>query len=498
MLKMGVGFLVVLLCLAALPAQPAPCADGVMSLERSVGQGFAPVAATDRSFPQQAILRASDAQSNDSFGFAVAISGDTAVVGAYEEDGGPGDPVVDAGAAYVFQRPGATGPWRQVARLTATVPQVGAAFGLSVAISGSTVIVGAPFEDGGGGTVSFSGAAYLFGRNVGGTEKWGGLKRLTAPDAQAFDEFGYSVSISGSTGIVGARYEEGGEGDPENGSGAAYVFEKIDTFPWLYVATLRASDVGSNDNFGSAVAIHGDVATVGAPGEDGGPDNLLQSAGAIYIFDRDQGGTNRWGEIKKFNAYDRQANDQLGSAVAISGDTVIAGARLEDGGPTDPLPEAGAAYVFQHIQGFGWFEIKKLTASDAQTKEEFGGAVTILGDTAIVGARYDDGGFPNGLGAAYVFIRHLNGTNKWGQAKKLTASDAQAGDWFGAAVSLSGSSAIVGAFEEDGGPGDPHNGAGAAYQFRMGFLGFFHAESLPLAPESARLHLASFGGEGQF
>ena len=169
------------------------------------------------------ILRPSDAQLSDGFGISVAISGDYAIVGAVYEDGGAGDPLFNSGAAYVFERIGGT--WTEVTPiLRASDAQADDYFGYSVAISGDYAIVGAYSEDGGAGDpLNSSGAAYVFER-CGGT--WTEVTPiLRASDAQAGDVFGASVAISGDYAIVGAKYEDGGTGDPLDGSGAVYVFE---------------------------------------------------------------------------------------------------------------------------------------------------------------------------------------------------------------------------------------------------------------------------------
>jgi hypothetical protein len=161
--------------------------------------------------------------------------------------------------------------------------------------------------------------------------------------------------------------------------------------------------------------------------------------------------------------------------------------RNEDGGVSDPLSDAGAAYIFQYIDTFGWFEIEKLMPFDAQADAEFGGRVGISGDTAVVGARYQDGGFPWALGAAYVIMRNLGGANQWAQARKLTASNARRADLFGTAVAASSDHLVIGAMEAAGPPGNPVSDAGAAYVFRPGFLGAFIAGWLP--PGSAPMTL---------
>ncbi len=174
------------------------------------------------------------------------------------------------------------------------------------------------------------------------------MAKLTASDAQAGDYFGWSVSISGDTVIVGARGEKGGPGDPASWAGAVYVFERNQggADNWGQVQILRASDAQAYDNFGYSVAISGDTVVVGAFQEDGGPGDPLQGAGAAYIFARNQGGADNWGQVQILRASDAQAEDSFGHSVAISGDTVVVGAVGEDGGPGGPLTYAGAAYVF--------------------------------------------------------------------------------------------------------------------------------------------------------
>ena len=224
---------------------------------------------------------------------------------------------------------------------------------------------------------------------------------------------------------------------------------------------LLASDAQDFDGFGN-VAVSGDTAVVGAVGAGGG------IADAVYVFERDQGGLDNWGEVKKLTASDAETGDLFGVSVAVSGDTAVVGAvgatplgearRREAEGRS----EAGAAYVFQRNQGGpgNWGEVKKLTASDAQAGDLFGENVAVSGDTAVVGA---NGNFFSDPGAAYVYQRDQGGANNWGEVKKLTASDAQDFDEFGESVAVSGDTAVVGAFFEDAGGED----AGAAYVFDL-------------------------------
>ena len=329
-------------------------------------------------------------------------------------------------AGGLLSGPAGIGPEPQNVEATA-----GDFFGWSVVVSGDTAIVGAP-----------AGAAYVFQRDQGGVGAWGEVKRLTASDAQTGDSFGGSVAISGDTAVVGAIF-----GDPGVGfAGAAYVFQRDEggADNWGQVKKLTASDAQDGDRFGISVAVSGDTTVVGAYLEDAGSLDSFFDAGAAYVFQRNEGGADNWGEAKKLTASDAQFNDEFGISVAVSGDTAVVGAFAEDAGGSF----AGAAYVFQRDEGGSgnWGEVRKLTASDGGG--EFGWSVAVSADTIAVGARSEDAGGA-GAGAAYVFQRNEGGSGNWGEVTKLTASDAEAGDFFGISVAVSGDTAVVGAWGED-------------------------------------------------
>ena len=195
--------------------------------------------------------------------------------------------------------------------------------------------------------------------------------------------------------------------------------------------------------FGWSVAVSGDTAVAGARYDQA----LLLNAGAAFVFERDQGGADNWGEVMKLTASDAQAHDELGYSVAISGDTVVVGAFGKDSGGT----RAGAAYVFDRNEGGAdnWGEVTKLTASDAQAGDQFGASVTVSGDTAVVGANHEDAGASD-AGAAYVFDRNEGGAGTWGELSKLTASNAASSDWFGFSAGVSGGTAVLGAPQTEG------------------------------------------------
>ena len=263
-------------------------------------------------------LTAPDPAAGDAFGVSVAISGDTAVAGALFDD----DRGTNSGSAYVFIRSGTT--WTQQAKLTPNDGSAGAQFGISVAISGDTVVVGASSDSTG---ASNSGSAYVFIRS--GTT-WTLEAKLSAADAASGDSFGWSVDIDGDTAIVGARLDDAGGSN----SGSAYVFVRAGAI-WTQQAMLTAADGAANDWFGVSVAISGDTAVAGAQFDDDGGSNT----GSAYVFLRS--GT-VWSQQAKLTAGDAATADLFGHHADIQGDTLLAGAPFTDEGGSN----AGSAYVF--------------------------------------------------------------------------------------------------------------------------------------------------------
>lgn len=270
------------------------------------------------TWSEEAKLTASDAAVDDWFGCAVAVNGDTIVVGARFDDDAGGF----SGSAYVFVRSGTT--WSQQAKLTANDAAAADQFGSAVAVSGESTLIGAPFRDDAGND---SGAAYVFVRS--GTI-WNQEAKLIASDAAADDRLGESVSISAGTGVVGARAEDG----VGVSSGAAYVFVRSGTI-WSEQAKLTASDAATADQFGGSVAVDGNSIVVGAVGDDDGG----AISGSAYAFMR-SGAT--WSEHAKLTASDAGASDQFGFSVALSGDTAVCTAPFDD----DAGSNSGSAYAF--------------------------------------------------------------------------------------------------------------------------------------------------------
>ncbi len=474
---------------------------------------------------QQAYLKASNTEANDRFGYSVAVSGDTVVVGAHKEDsdaiGVNGDQsdnsVQDSGAAYVFVRSATS--WSQQAYLKASNTDLNDQFGYSVAISGDTVVVGAWVEGSNAtgvngnqsdNSAAASGAAYVFVRN--GTS-WSQQAYLKASNTNTSDLFGWSVAVSDDTVVVGAISEDsdatGVDGDQSDDStpaaGAAYVFVRSGT-NWGQQAYLKASNTDAFDWLGSAVGISGDTVVVGARQEAGGAtgvngnesDNSALGAGAAYVFVRS--GTS-WSQEAYLKASNTDDNGVFGNSVAISSGTIVIGAYGERSDATgvngdqnnDNAPGAGAAYVFVR-SGTSWSQEAYLKASNSSWDDQFGVSVAVAGDTIAVGAWREDSSATevNGdqgddssteAGAAYVFAR--NGTS-WSQQAYLKASNTGSADYFGLSVAVSGDTVVAGAWHEssnatgvNGDQGDDSaTWAGAAYVFELG-LGATYCASGP-------------------
>ena len=433
MLRRGALGSVLLVTLCVFALLTASAAAAATTRKAPSAQGGDPLALVAL---QQASLTATGGVAGDSFGYSVAIDGDTAVVGAYNATM-VGTTAGD-GAAYVFTRTGTT--WTPQQTLTASDAAAGDQFGVSVAISGDTVLVGAGHATVGGN--AGAGAAYVFTRT--GTT-WTQQQKLTASDAAAGDQFGHAVALDGDTALVGANFKLVGT---YAHAGVAYVFTRTGT-TWTPQQELTADDAAAMDMFGTSVALDGDTALVGAEFKLVG---TYTHAGAAYVFTR-SGAV--WTQQQALTAgSDAAAGDLFGSSVALSGDTALVGAAKKT---VNGSSIAGAAYVFTS-SGTTWTQQAKLTASDAGANDQFGQAVALDGDTALVGAPGKTVGGSGGVGAAYVFTR--SGT-AWTQQWRMVASDGAASDSFGTSVALSEGTALAGAYKATTVSGTA--GPGAAY-----------------------------------
>ena len=386
----------------------------------------------------QSKLTAGDGLLGDLFGYSVAVDGNTAVIGAYQDDDASnGD---DSGSAYVFTK--VSGVWKQVAKLTADDGAANDEFGYSVAVDGDTIVVGARQDD------TRNGAAYVFTEPSGGWADMTQTAKLTAFGGAADDEFGISVAVDGDTILVGAHQND-------SNKGAAYIFTKFGGV-WgnapvsgnhrVETAKLVAADAAANDEFGISVAVEGDTAVIGARQDDA-------RNGSAYVFTKVSG---VWSQEAKLTASEGAADDEFGISVAVNGDTVVVGARQDD-------TSNGAAYVFTEVSGV-WKHVAKLTADDGAVNDEFGISVAVDGDTIVVGAHQNDADTNNNdEGAAYLFTEPASGWADMTQKAKLVASDAAAGDRYGYSVGVSGDTVVVGAYSDDSNEAN----TGAAYFLRI-------------------------------
>ncbi len=405
-----------------------------------------PVARADLG-QQLAKLLPNDGAAFDYFGWSVAIDGNTVIVGANQDD----DNGEASGSAYVFDT--ATG--QQIAKLLPSDGEALDLFGVSVAISGTTAIVGAYGNDDNG---DYSGSAYLFDTATGQQ-----IAKLLPNDGAANDRFGESAGVSGTTAIVGAYLDD----DSGTGSGSAYLF---DTTTGQQIAKLLPDDGAEGDQFGRFVAISGTTAIVGAP------QPFTSHYGSAYLFDSTTGE-----QIAKLHPDDGAESDLFGWSVAISGTAAIVGASRND----DNGEDSGSAYVFVRPDG-GWVdmtETAKLLPNDGAALDRFGFSVAISGTTAIVGAYgHDNNGTDSG--SAYLFD-----TTTGAQIAKLLADDGEVDDLFGWCVEISGTTAIVGAVAVD----DNGSDSGSAYLFDAAYCPWDFDDDEAVGASDLAVLLGSWG-----
>lgn len=363
-------------------------------------------------------VTASDGAKNDWFGI-VSVDGTVAAIGTpYATVGG--NPY--QGAAYVFSESGGT--WHETQKLTPSDAATGHTFGASVAISGTTVVIGAPAAPPVITSTPPLAAAYVFAESG---DTWHQTQKLTASDSPTgqSNDFGAAVALDGTTIIVGATYAAG-SGDVQ---GAAYVFAESGG-TWQQMQKLTPSDGTAYDLFGDSVALAGATTVIGAPECEN-----CNMPGAAYVF-TESGGT--WQQTQKLTASDGAVDNQFGWAVALNDPMILVGAVFATVAGNQ---NQGAAYVFTESGGI-WQQAQKLTSNDGAANDFFGDSIALDGTTAVIGAQGATVNANAQQGAAYVFSES-GGT--WHQTQKLAASDGAAGDNFGLTVALDGTSILIGA-----------------------------------------------------
>ena len=364
---------------------------------------------TNGSWVQTQKLLASDGGSNDKFGISVSLSGDRALIGAVSYDDVTNG--ANSGAAYVFDFDGSD--WQQTTILKANIASSGDQLGVSVSLDGDKALVGTSLYDDNNNGVN-TGAAYLFELDTG---VWSQTKQFIASDGADDDKFGIAVSLSGNRVAIGASQTD----ENVSNSGSVYIYD-FDTVSEIWAETkLTANDASIADQFGVSVSLQGNRFIVGARYGIG------NSSGSAYIFDFDNS-NNSWSQTEIFSS-DGVSGDYFSSGVAVSGDRVLIGAKFDDDNGT----QSGSAYVFDLDET--WQQSHKLTTQGA-VDDNFGYAVSLDGDRALIGAPYDE----NGNGAAYIFD-YVNGS--WSEPVKLLSSEPFQN--FGMALSLSGDKAIISA-----------------------------------------------------
>lgn len=399
------------------------CANGV-SLD-NVGAAYVFVR-SGTVWSQQQKLPNGSGMTSDEFGVDVAISGGTIVVGCpYCDISGKSE----QGAAFVFVRSGSL--WNQEAKISASDGAADDYFAFSVDADGDTALIGSPCAS--ASSVDCSGAAYVFNRSV---STWSQGQKLLPASAQQEGYFGYTVGLSGDLAVAGSPGDN--LGSPDFGRGSVEVFKRADS---TWTRTDKFSDATSRyyDLFGFSADVSGDSVIVGVPLDDVAAPPMMAPKGAVPISN-DQGSVRIFQtkiDITKESPIDGASSDWFGRSVAISGDTAVVGAPLADIGSN---VNQGAAYVYVR-SGSSWFPQAKLTAADGAAGDNFGWSVAIDGDTIVVGSPLDDNGTNADEGSSYVFTRSIG---VWTQQQRLGSYQGAAGNNTGWSVAVSGSKILVG------------------------------------------------------
>jgi len=395
---------------------------------------------------QRAILLAGDPANVDRFGSAVAVdqSTGTIVVGSQRDDNAQGS---DAGAVYVFTGSGAT--WSQQAKLIGATVTTSSWYGYSVDIDDDTILVGARRAVVGGAS---SGAAYVHVRSAG---MWSEQARLSAPAGALNDAFGWSVAIDGDTAVAGAPFDDYGA---TTDAGSAYVFVRS-AGAWSLQGSLLPAVPQTGDLFGTAVDVVGDRVLVGAANDD---TPVAVNSGAGYVFDRNAG---IWSltALLYGATWSDQNGDQGGSAVALS----VFGATV--GAPVDQTDAGIGAGTLSHFDDIGgtWGERQRITSGNIGSNVQFGISVAVDADTAVVGARYLGSDTCYGCGAAFVYHRSAG---QWQLASTLRAAPLKNDAFFGSSVAVAGDQILVGA------PNDGSFGLGTVHRFTRNADAWIHAQ----------------------
>ena len=402
----------------------------------------------DTSWHQENKVQHSGASTNFSLpDYDVALDNDTLALGAK-----PDAAILSRNYDPAAPATPAAGNWGEMQDLIG--PTGMTQFGYAADVSGDYAVVGDPIADG-GAIGQQAGAAFVFFRPQ-GSSVWHQVAHLFDPAGESNDQFGRSVAIDGRRIVVGAQNDDipvSGQPDVDDG-GSALIFELRPVaagLEWTFVEkiSLEGADLDAFGFFGSSVAISGDRVAVGARGH-------TDNAGAAYVLERNQGGADSWGIVRKILPSDPGSDKQFGLDVSLDDNLLAVGSA------------AGAAYLFERNHdpaaptvpaADNWGELRRIPAPTAGIG--FGEAIDLDHDRLIVGASGDDEAAAD-AGAAYLFERNIGGMNNWGLETKLTAGDGAADDRFGYRVAIWQNVAAVAAPGED----DAASNAGSTYIFR--------------------------------
>ncbi|MCW5960953.1 MAG: VCBS repeat-containing protein [Pyrinomonadaceae bacterium] len=388
---------------------------------------------TFQPFTERARLLAADNEQGNDFSYDVAISGDTAVVGAILDSTG----AQGQGSVYVYRRNGSS--WIQEQELVPTDPSISKWFGFSVAISGNTIVVGAILDN------SQRGSAYVFQRSG---NVWTQQQKLNPTGTSTFAQVGSSVEIDGDNLLVAAS-GDAVNGDPQRGS---VFFYRRNGNNWDQTQRLTANDGAAGFLFGHAISLDGKIAVISAPQSE-------FNTGSAYVFRLEQD----WQFVKKLTPQGGQNSQHFGMSVTVSRGTIAVGA--PDQPPATPNSGHGAVYIFRD-SNHQWLLEKVLRASDNSQANSFGYKVSLDRDICIASAT-GTGSSPNrGSGAVFAFSR--SGT-QWTERQIFFNQTDEMDDTFGNSLDLSGGTAVVGAI---GGSATGQNPNGSAYIYETPLTAF--------------------------
>ncbi|MBQ4805752.1 T9SS type A sorting domain-containing protein [Aquimarina sp. MMG015] len=329
-------------------------------------------------------LAASDRESGDSFGGAVAMNDNYLVISApFEDDDVSGQNTLDfAGAVYLYERSD-NDVWMEVQKIIPDDRVFSHVFGASVAIEDDFIFVGASGNNEG---------VYVFKRENNGV--WNQVQKIVSSEPGNNDDFGASIVVSDDYMVVGAPVEDedSNGGNVKVDAGAAFVYKKDGPENWTFLQKIVPNDRDQGDTFGLSIGINENILVVGSHQEDHSIDgnNFLNDSGSVYVFEKDIDGL--WNETQKVVASDRESGDWFGLNLSISDEYFVVGAIREDHDidGTNVLNDSGSVYVFEKDINGLWSQTQKVVDENRASGDSFGSAVLVEDDYLFIGLSSDD------------------------------------------------------------------------------------------------------------